>query len=966
MGEIVGDLKSNIDLLGFNSSFRVNELRAFDYGLRNKIRAIVFSDGEDAISLLNRLRSKTRISELVQLENFLRSFKLKDNNYLLSPLYPLIPQTYNNYMRLKSLGLDRQLEYIENLLKNEEQKILYFFDKIFMLNNYIFDNHENKYQLFGEILNEFGYSHFLLRKAIAIKIFDNGVVNKIIDNLINDCGFRSNNVVIGSLFQCYQLEQDYISLKKSVMNFPDRKNQNKYVRDIIRIPFHPTANDEKDLCDLIQSCLQSSFIDALIILFINKDFIDSKYTRINRFFDHLNNNFNDDEKICKYYISLDEINTVEDIFFQQSSAWYEYEFINNYRLLPDNFYDDPDAKYIKINDNLVKKIKINNNDIALNELAHSDNLKCHNYDNIKIIENNGYITKSSLFNFIIYDKKGNDYILEDNLYKLMGSTRDLARTINTHNVRSLASFTDSTEAKIIYYLLISKKSKNESEDYLLRRLIQEVVKNKHSGSLLDYIKSMNENNSSIAYYIYETCTEDFIAKLSHIITSISQITETRAALHRWMGDVTGEKSFTDRARTILIDQQISRVRNELDDHRIYVDSAKFIEWINDDLIREINTVLSGITYKLQTEDTEIPLLYNIIEKAFFEFTSNNIFGIASYLGRRIRHGTFKGHLASIIKNIEIEYEEFLEDSFVNSKWLIWKENFEKNVNIIIRNHLHIQNASKREGLLVPSLSGSEKIEIALSCTQDILKDYFDNNATSVISILVDYCWRLIEVDLRQIHFFLNNKKQLLINFENLIDIKEACNSSIESKEFIREIQHSVSEKVTMMSSWFKRPQSVAPKAALSLLYKAVVAEVHDTFPEFSPELDFGDDQIELMGGAYHVLYDAFYVVIYNAAKHGKKKGIVTREFKIVKKEDLAAVNVIITSEIKDSDNEDFVSSRLKVSSSDDILNAQLKEDRSGIKKLYNLQANDPSFVINKIECKHRKVIVDMSYSVVHT
>jgi hypothetical protein len=89
MGEIVGDLKSNIDLLGFNSSFRVNELRAFDYGLRNKIRAIVFSDGEDAISLLNRLRSKTRISELVQLENFLRSFKLKDNNYLLRPLYQI-------------------------------------------------------------------------------------------------------------------------------------------------------------------------------------------------------------------------------------------------------------------------------------------------------------------------------------------------------------------------------------------------------------------------------------------------------------------------------------------------------------------------------------------------------------------------------------------------------------------------------------------------------------------------------------------------------------------------------------------------------------------------------------------------------------------------------------------------------------------------------------------------------------
>lgn len=959
-------LKNNIDLLGINSSIKINELRAFDYNLRNKIRAILFSDGEDAISLLNRLRTKTSISELVQLENFLRKFKLKDNNCLLSSLYPSIPQTYNNYKRLNSLGFDRQLDYIENLLKTEEVKILDFFNKIYTLNEFIFDNNENKYKLFEDILMKFGYSHFLLRKAIAIKIFDNGYVDKVIDNLINDCGFRNNNVVISSLFQCYQLEQDYISLKKSVMNFPDRKDQNKYTRDIIRIPFSPVANSEDDLCDLLQSCLQSSLIDTVIVMFVNKKFIDSKYKKINKIFDYLNDKFNDDKKISEYYISLDEINTVEDIFFQQSSAWYEYDFINNYRLLPDNFYDDPDAKYIVINEELIENIKKYNNNIGLNELAKANDLKCHNYDNIKSIENNGYITRSSLFNFIVYNNNGADYVTDDNLYQLMGSTRDLSRTINIKNVRNLASFTNSAESKIIYYLLISKKSKNESEDFLLRRLIQEVVINKHSGLLLDYIKDMNEKNSSIAYYIYETCTENFIAKLSHIITSISQITETRAALHRWMGETTGEKSFTDRARTILIDQQISRVRNELDDHRIYVDSAKFIEWINDDLIREINAVLSGITYKLQTEDTEIPLLYSIIEKAFYEFTSNNIFGIASYLGRRIRHGTFKGHLTSIVKNIEIEYMDFLEDPFVNSKWIMWKENFEKNVNIIIRNHLHIQSASKRDGFLVPSLSVNDKTEIALACTQDILKDYFDNNATSVLSILVDYCWRLIEVDLRQIHFFLNNKKQLLINSENLMDIKEACNSSIESKEFIREIQHSVSEKVTMMSSWFKRPQSVAPKAALSLLYKAVVAEVHDSFPEFSPELDFGDDQIELMGGAYHVLYDAFYVVIYNAAKHGKKKGVITREFKIIKNENLAAVNVIITSEIKDCDDEDFIRSRLKVSSSDDILNAQLKEDRSGIKKLYNLQANDPSFVINEIECKFRKVIVDMSYLVVHS
>ncbi|WP_252316391.1 hypothetical protein [Acinetobacter sp. NBRC 100985] len=949
----------------FDSGFKVQEFKSFSYDLRNKIRAIIFSDKEASVVLLNKLRAKLKIKDLVEVENFLRNVNLKTKEPLLSSLYPSEPQTYNNFIRLKNINLKDSLDYIEILLKKEKVKIYKFLKDIEDLNELIFSNNEERYSKLEGILKNYGYSYFILRKAVAIKILDGGGNDEIVDEIINKSGFKNSNLVVNTLFQCYQFEQDYISLKKAILNFPDKKNENKYLRDIIRVPFHPYAVDDEDFSELIQSNLQFSLIDALFIIFLNKDKVGSNYKNIFDFFEYLDKKFSDDKKIINYYLISSDLNFIEDTFFQQSSAWCEYGFIKKYRKLIDFFYDDPDAKYIKITSDVVDDLRGEINITSLNELADSNNFKSHNYEDLKKIENYGIITRTALFNFCLYLNNGDECLQDENLYKLMGSTRDLARTITIDNIRQLAKFTDSIDAKIIYYLLISRKSKNEREDFLLRRLIQKVVKDRYSGSLLDYIKYIHEKNDSIALYIYETCTEDFIAKLSHIITTISQVTETRSVLHQWMGEVTGEKSYLDRARTILIDQQISRVRDELDDHRIYVDVAKFVEWINDVLMREINTILGGITYNLQDENTEIPLLYNVVEKAFFEFTNNNIFGIASYLGRRIRHGTFKGHLISIVKNIENDYEDFLSDPIINSKWNTWVESFDKNINLIIRNNLHIESQNKRDGLLKPALTGNEKQEIAIACTKDILRDYSENNSLGTIPILIDYCWRLIEVDLRQINSFLNHRKQILIQTELLGEIKDLSNNSMISKEFIRDVQHLVSDKINMMSMWFKRPQSVAPKASLSLLYKAVVAEVRDSFPHFSPELEFGDKEIELMGGAYHVLYDAFYVVIYNAAKHGKENGIVTRSFNVIKHNLRPHVNIIITSETKDGHSDDYVNSRLKVLSSDDILNAQLREDRSGIKKLHNLQANDDNFIINRIYCENKVVTVDISYTLVH-
>jgi hypothetical protein len=91
-----------------------------------------------------------------------------------------------------------------------------------------------------------------------------------VDQVLNDAVQGSKNVITSSLLQCYQEEQDFLSMKRSIMSLRDKGLSNKYTRDITRISFHQHAKDNEDLCEMIQSNLQSSLIDALIIVKVGR------------------------------------------------------------------------------------------------------------------------------------------------------------------------------------------------------------------------------------------------------------------------------------------------------------------------------------------------------------------------------------------------------------------------------------------------------------------------------------------------------------------------------------------------------------------------------------------------------------------------------------------------------------------------------------------------------------------------
>lgn len=946
-------------------SLASDELKKLKTRLRNQVRAIVAAQDLKAVKLLNILRKKSQPIEIYQIDKTLRA-----HGRILPELFPQNAQTKEHFYRLDALSLEKQYDLIQRLAAENFTDLSSQVEKLGEAGRLIACMQLSKAaEMLAGLSESHGYSHILLRKTCLIRSLSDEANIVHVDLILNAAGAGKRNLILSSILNCYQEEQEILSLKRSIMNLPDRGSLNKFTRDITRLTFHPFAKDEEDLSELITSSLQSSLLDAIITIKINKHLLQIK----------------PDSAIAKVFLALEQshpgINEIaalypaseEYLFYKHSSAWLESDDIAQYRVLTDHFHDNPESNYFELNELLAQRASLWIKDISPADLATEEILTRHEYVNLQRFEKESYITRSAIFNLLIYRTDGVVHMNDDALIKIMSNTTDLDRTINVPSIKNLAKLTSSDSSKIILYALIAKRSKNEADNYKLRALLQKRIISDYKGSIVEFLKELSVKSDSVARFIYEICTEDFIARLSHLIKASNQITETRASLHKWWGELTGEKSFLDRARTLLIDHQINKVRNELDDNRIYVHTARFTEWMSDEVVRELATILTSMDHNNTLQDANNPQLLNVIEQCYKAFCSNPIFGISSYLGRRIRHGTFKGHLFSNVVAIKTipKYKALINDPTIQTLWNQWISNYESIIDNIIVNKLHVESQNKREALLKPHLKDLTKFEIAVLCAKAIAKDFSEHKVTNNSSqIIVEYCWRIVEVDLKSVNSFLKTQKQILIQGELLNSIKLNSPGQLQDtfRDFNRDLMRQIDEKLIAMYGWFKRPVSVSPKASLSLLYKAVTEEVRETFPEFHADTHFEEkNDIELMGGPYHILYDAFYVVVYNAAKHGKPGGEIERSFGIAKWSSTrpGKAEVLISSIIKDEEDEHTVNERLRVKPGDDIDNAHLDEVRSGIRKLYQLERTDTNFHIEEISCRNRKVVIRLSYDLEH-
>jgi hypothetical protein len=164
---------------------------------------------------------------------------------------------------------------------------------------------------------------------------------------------------------------------------------------------------------------------------------------------------------------LDNVDS-EYTLFKHSSAWMEYDPIRRYRILIDNYYDASRDEAAELPPALAEQLRAWVGEAAPRDLISGTPFTKHGYIALAQLELSGTATRSALFNYWLTESEGQIGFEKEDLLKLMGVTRDLARTVPIRAVRTAAKLAKDGLVRLILLLLLAKRSKNELDSFLLR------------------------------------------------------------------------------------------------------------------------------------------------------------------------------------------------------------------------------------------------------------------------------------------------------------------------------------------------------------------------------------------------------------------------------------------------------------------------------------------------------------------
>jgi hypothetical protein len=950
---------------------RSEAMKRLDKKSRNKLRAILSNGDADAINSLGQLRAKLGKGQLDALEVILNSSALHKAVRMPTP-FPKKPPFKDALQTHHGVDLEGLLRIIENRAIEFKERLIRVAKSLHEIDEaYAAGEIESCRQLICASIALDGWSHAILRRIVLIRENSpEGDEDEKIEELVRQADIKA--VVVSSLIHSYSRDQNYLTIKRSILNLANRGTINRYSRTISRLVVQPFARDKEDLTAFLSEVEKCSLIDTIILakfnshLFRIKDYpvigeIANQLGQVN-LFNGLVATYNADDSFSEY------------VFFKQSSAWLEYEPIRQYRILLDNYYDTSMEDVEGLPEGFLSIVHDWIGDTALSNLVGKTQYTKHPYKSLVQLELSGRVTRSAIFNYWLFHSNGEIGFERDDLFTLMGLTLDLPRTVPIGAIRTAAKLAKDSLVRLILLLLLAKRSKNELDSFHLRKLLEDVTIKDHGGSLVKLVEAYELSHPYVSEYIYEIATEDFLAKLNKLAPHRADIPEVRASLHEWMARFTQDEHFLERARAVRIDHQLNRVRNEIDDHRIYVDPSRFLSWIEDEMMIELNSALTstGSGKKGVSINYDETILSLVIRQCYNAFCSNPVFGIASYIGRRIRHGTFHGHLySSVINHIEKgeKYRQLSISPQFSAKWCIWKASYNRSIEEIIQDRLHVHSKAKPLGLLQPEVYGSQKLEILNVAVKSISTAYAETKSVAGIELdIIDYCWRLAECDLIAVTRYLKAQQVPLKNLPYVDSVLQPFVDRADARlaeGFRRELEHAIDHKLTAMFGWFKRPSIVAPKVSLTLLFDAIVAEIKDTIPDFNPQKDENSNgEVELVGSAYHIVYDSLAIVVANAAKHGDRERPVRRSFEITSgKEKQLIVN--ISSSIRLTDDSAEVSAIIEERKKANFQDANLYQGKSGISKLMLLAHNRQNFTLEQYEVLGDEVHVKLIYDLEH-
>ena len=493
---------------------------------------------------------------------------------------------------------------------------------------------------------------------------------------------------------------------------------------------------------------------------------------------------------------------------------------------------------------------------------------------------------------------------------------------------------------------------NKVSNHALRRALEHLVSAQFNGDIVKLLEHLDTPICHVAGHLYFLCTEAFLTELYGLYKEADQVTEAQASILEWRGSRKDDEDAKLRAKSHRLNLRLRKVRGAIEETRIYVDPLRFTEWLHEQIGSELRTLATQVDEILADADRSTSLkdpvrialqprlkLLRLLDRCYAEFCTNKIYGVTSYIGRRIRHGTFHGHLVlefqpevqraiAEFQHTSPRFAEFLED---------WLQSFEASVVQMVTDQIHVRSKEKPKGLIVATLDEADKVSVANLMLNEVAASMSENPQLGKSSAIIrEFCWVLFEIDLKRAREAVERLRRSFV-----IDVEDSRfndqNTDRRISERVRALNSSMQQRFEGVRSWFTRPTNLSPSANIEMLFAAVLDEVRQRHPDFDPLIERAVPQeVDLIGHRFHFFYDALYILVHNAAKHGKQRGLLKIEALIsLENEKYTDLSVAVTSEFEPTamrESKDLIERAMHA----EIGDAMIANRRSGIRKLRGL------------------------------
>ena len=915
-----------------------------DQKTRDLMRGLLDRDREpqEFDVTLSRLLSTLQRSDLRAFDELLRKNQLFRHVKTL-PEFPLdMPFKGNRGFSLVPAGT-LAFEYVALRIAENEEQICKTFEKFELLNTALHSGTDEAIAAsVDQVVKLAGNSLTLARKAAFVIGYapKDSISYNTCAELLGAYGVNSNDHGMMVTIDAIGAEFNYLDLKYRFRDYATFERRASVSRKISQLCFAPLATTKDDLVALINASYEISLIDAAVALLSHQD-EGIAQVAVPRSVENAWRKLASQPASAFQYLRKDD--TYIDLWaFRSAPAFLEFPTFRRVRYAFQPLYDVPERG------NTSGSIRAFSRQHAatffegidrvadvVSPVEHPVFATPQKFDR----ETAGILSRTCALVWVCEKNADFSEISTKAMASLMGQTMEIDRLVSTELLRNAVRTASDPFVKLILQTLLRAHSTATLDNFKFKDQFQRYVRDHHNGDILDFMKMVQSLDNRIVSYFVNLLDETMLSQMAFLMASSEAIYDTRARLLEWYSSIANDPLAGDKAKQLRLDRKIAAVRGAINETRLNIDSVRFRQWIEQntlsdfsDFIRQSQLILPPLsdltdnskksTLFLAAHRDPAKLALQALVQCYEEFCRNPDYGIASFLGRRIRHGTVRGTLLNGLNDVsDLDHASL-------TQYHAWLRGFSTSIDSLASRLNFRSKTANKDGLLSAEIDSEQKWQLCLVCLTRMFTQAQQDQGVIVPLMIEQFCWLVFEAELAKVRSSIGEERSKW----GTLKLHQAP-SNVIATMFERRTNVTLGDHFTTVISWFRKPPNISPVAELAHVIQVVIAEAREEYATFSPAVNLAINDLELSGATYYVVYDALTIAVRNAAKHGQHPGKLSIEAKVKDQGPAKILEITVTSRLKADDDVALVLSRIEDAGRAGPTYADVVESLSGIRKL---------------------------------